>query len=68
MAPLDIVILSLVAAAFIAVCVRVRRKGACADCAHACACAKGHRPAKRRSCPALRGAADIADELSRHVR
>ena len=41
MAPIDIVILLLVAIAFVAVCVRIYRKGTCADCAQGGVCT-GH--------------------------
>lgn len=39
MDPVDIVILALIAAALIAVVMRVRRKGVCADCSEAGTCA-----------------------------
>ena len=35
----DIIILALVAAAFVAVVLRVRKKGVCADCSEAGSCA-----------------------------
>ena len=34
MAPIDIVVLAVIGIAFVAVCVRIYRKGTCADCAH----------------------------------
>ena len=33
MAPIDIVVLAVIGIAFVAVCVRIYRKGTCADCA-----------------------------------
>ena len=32
MAPIDIVVLAVIGIAFVAVCVRIYRKGTCADC------------------------------------
>ena len=38
MAPIDIVVLAIIGIAFVAVCVRIYRKGTCADCAQGGAC------------------------------
>ena len=35
MNPVDLIIIALLAVAFVAVCLRVRRKGSCGDCASA---------------------------------
>ncbi len=59
----DIIILALVAAAFIAVCVRVRRKGTCADCSSAGSCSS----CGQKSCPACKGVDKVADDLGRGV-
>lgn len=57
----DIIILSLIAAAFVAICLRARRKGTCADC-------KGHcSPAQKRRCPAVQGVDAVAERLGRGV-
>ena len=52
MAPIDIVVLAVVGIAFVAVCVRIYRKGTCADCAQGGVCT-GHCSNKRRA-PRLR--------------
>lgn len=52
MAPIDIVVLAVIGVAFVAVCVRVYRKGTCADCAQGGVCT-GHCSNKRRA-PHLR--------------
>ncbi len=64
----DILILAFVAVAFVAVCVRIRRKGACADCAEGGACTGHCSSARRRSCPAVKGVDAVADELGRGVK
>lgn len=64
MGPLDIIILGLVAIAFVAVIVRVRRKGTCGDCAQGGSCSH----ARGGSCPAAKGVDTVADELGRGVR
>ena len=38
MAPIDIVVLAVIGIAFVAVCVRIHRKGTCADCAQGGVC------------------------------
>ena len=63
----DFIILGLVAVAFVAVIVRVRRKGTCADCMQgdSCpSCGKG----RRGSCPALKGVDKVAKELGRNIK
>ncbi|MBE6469901.1 MAG: hypothetical protein E7001_08175 [Coriobacteriaceae bacterium] len=64
MNPVDIIILALVAIAFVAVCLRVRRKGSCGDCSSAGTCSASH----KRSCPAMKGVDQVERELSRGVR
>lgn len=64
MGPLDILILIAIAAAFAAVVLRIRRRGACADCAQGSACSHAH----RGKCPAMKGADRVADELGRGIR
>ena len=51
MAPIDIVVLAVIGVAFVAVCVRIYRKGTCADCAQGGV--RGIAPTKRRA-PHLR--------------
>ena len=52
MAPIDIVILLLIAIAFVAVCVRIYRKGTCADCAQGGVCT-GH-CSNKKTCATLK--------------
>lgn len=68
----DIIILALIAAAFVAVCVRIKRKGTCADCSEAGTCS-GHcsshcSPRKQASCPACKGVDKVAEDLRRGVK
>lgn len=62
MGPIDIIILAAVAAAFVAVVLRIRKKGTCGDCSGgSCAsCASG----SRRGCPACGGVDEVAERLS----
>lgn len=66
MAPIDIVILLLIAIAFVAVCVRIYRKGTCADCAQGGVCT-GH-CGRKKSCPAVKGADRVAEDLGRGIK
>ncbi len=68
MGPIDIIILALIAAGVVAVFLRVRRKGTCADCAQGGSCSGHCGTSKRASCPALKGVDTVADELGRGVR
>ena len=61
----DIIILALIAAGVIAVILRVRRKGTCADCAQGGTCE--HAKHGKGSCPAVKGVDTVADELGRGV-
>lgn len=68
----DIIILALIAVAFVAVCVRIKRKGACADCSEAGTCS-GHcsshcSPRKQANCPACKGIDKVAEDLRRGVK
>ena len=81
MAPIEIIVLLVIAVAFVAVCVRMWRKGSCADCAQGgyctghCSTGKkkglfgrkkaGNAPAE---CAALKGVDKVAEELSRGVK
>ncbi len=81
MAPIDIVVLVLIGIAFAAVCVRMYRKGSCADCAQGGYCT-GHcsngkkgaglfgrkKNAAPATCAALKGVDKVAEELSRGVK
>lgn len=64
----DIVVLALVAVAFVAVCVRVRRKGSCADCASAGVCTGHCSLSTKKSCPAMKGVDAVAQELEQSVK
>lgn len=64
----DIIVLALVAVAFVAVCVRVRRKGSCADCASAGVCTGHCSSSAKKSCPAMKGVDAVAQELEQSVK
>ena len=52
-------------AAFVAVCVRIYRKGTCADCAQGGVCT-GH-CSNKKTCAALKGVDKIAEDLGRGI-
>lgn len=64
----DIVVLALVAVAFVAVCVRVRRKGTCGDCSQSGACTGSCGSSKKNHCPALKGVDAVVQDLNRNVK
>ena len=66
MAPIDIVVLAVIGVAFVAVCVRIYRKGTCADCAQGGVCT-GH-CSNKKSCAALKGVDKIAEDLGRGIQ
>ena len=66
MAPVDIVVLAAIGIAFVAVCVRVYRKGTCADCAQGGVCT-GH-CSNKKTCAALKGVDKIAEDLGRGIK
>ena len=53
-------------AAFVAVCVRIYRKGTCADCAQGGVCT-GH-CSNKKTCAALKGVDKIAEDLGRGIK
>lgn len=63
MAPVDIIVLLLIGIAFVAVCVRAKRKGVCADCAQGCSGSCGG----KKTCAAAKGVDQIAKDLGRGV-
>ena len=63
----DVVVLGLLAAAFVAVCVRVKRHGACMDCGEAGMCTGHCSPDHKKTCAALKGLDQVEAELSRGV-
>lgn len=65
MAPIDIVVLAVIGIAFVAVCVRIYRKGTCADCAQG-GVAQDIAPTK--TCAALKGVDKIAEDLGRGIK
>lgn len=68
MSPIDIILLAVIGAAFVAVVLRIRHKGACGDCGSAGSCSgscSGCSASRRGSCPAAEGADEIADRLGR---
>lgn len=71
MAPIDIAILAAVGIAFVAVVIRIRKKGTCGDCASAGSCGGSCASCgaeKRASCPACEGADRVAERLSRGIK
>lgn len=68
MSPADIVILALIAVAFVAVCVRIRHRGTCADCAEGGTCTGHCSSAQKKSCPACKGVDAVAEKLGRGVK
>ena len=54
MAPIDIIVLLLIAVAFVAVCIRMYRKGSCADCAQGGYCTGHCSSGKKRGYSAVR--------------
>lgn len=74
MAPIDIIVLIVIGIAFVAVCVRMYRKGSCADCVQGGSCG-GHcqsgkhgRKNGAATCAALKGVDEVAAELGRGVK
>lgn len=74
MSTIDFLIIALVLAAFVAVILRVRKKGTCGDCAQAGACGgacggacAGCSTRREASCPACEGVDRVAEKLSRNV-
>lgn len=65
MAPIDLVVLAVIGIAFVAVCVRIYRKGTCADCAQGGVCT-GH-CSNKKTCAALKGVDKIAEDLGRGI-
>lgn len=68
MAPIEIIVLLLVAVAFVAVCIRTRRKGVCADCAQGGSCGGNCSHGDGKSCAALKGVDKVTEELGRGVK
>lgn len=66
MTAIDFVIIALIAVAFGAVVVRVRKKGTCGDCAQAGSCA-GCSTSKRATCPACEGVEQTVKKLGRGI-
>ena len=68
MSPIEIVLLVLIGAAFVAVLVRAKRRGTCGDCSSSGSCS-GHCSSKQKSCcPAVKGVDAVEKELSRGVK
>lgn len=66
MSPIDIILLAVIGAAFIAVVLRIRHKGTCGDCGSTGSCSgscSGCSASRRGGCPAAEGADEIADRL-----
>lgn len=68
MAPVDIIVLALIGVAFVAVCVRMWRKGTCADCAQGDVCTGHCSASTKKSCPAMKGVDAVARDLGRGVK
>ena len=67
MSPIDFIILAAIGVAFVAVCVRIKRKGSCAACAQGGTCS-GHCGSSSDSCPACQGVDRVAERLSRGIK
>lgn len=70
MSAIDFVIIALIAVAFGAVVVRVRKKGTCGDCAQAGSCGgscAGCSTFKRATCPACEGVEQTVKKLGRGI-
>ena len=64
MSPIDIILLVAIGAAFVAVLMRIKRKGTCGDCSSSGRCSS-----KQKSCcPAVKGVDAVEKELSRGVK
>ncbi len=68
MSAIDIVILALIAVAFVAACVHIGRKGSCGDCSAGGTCSGSCSASCKKSCPAMKGVDAVADQLGRNVR
>ncbi len=68
MAPVDFIVLALIAVAFVVVCVRTWRKGTCADCAQGGVCTGHCSAGTKKRCPALKGVDEVARDLGRGVK
>ena len=68
MSPIDIILLVAIGAAFVAVLMRIKRKGTCGDCSSSGSCS-GHCSSKQKSCcAAAKGVDAVERELSRGVK
>ena len=68
MSPIDIILLVAIGAAFVAVLMRIKRKGTCGDCSSSGSCT-GRCSSKQKSCcPAAKGVDAVEKELSRGVK
>ncbi|MBM6867804.1 hypothetical protein [Collinsella tanakaei] len=68
MGPIDFIILAIIAVAFIGVCIRIKRKGSCADCGSAEGCSGHCSGSHKGGCPACKGVDQVAAELGRGVK
>lgn len=68
MKPIDVIVLALIAIAFIAVCIRIWRKGTCADCVAGGVCTGHCGSNRRKSCAAMKGLDEVERDLSKGVR
>ena len=64
MSPIDILLLVAIGAAFVAVLMRLKRKGTCGDCSSSGSCS-GHCGSKQKSCcPAVKGVDAVEGALA----
>ncbi|MBM6754938.1 hypothetical protein H6A18_00070 [Collinsella tanakaei] len=68
MGPIDFIILAIIAVAFVAVCIRIKRRGSCADCGSVGSCSGHCSASQKKSCPACKGVDRVASELGRGVK
>ncbi len=71
MAPIDIVVLLLIGIAFVAVLIRIRRKGTCGDCGDSGSCGgscSSCSSSEHAGCPACEGVDAVAKKLSHGLK
>lgn len=67
---IDVVIIAVIAAAFAAVVLRIRKKGMCGSCSNEGSCGgscAGCSASKRKTCPACSGIDETAQKLSQGI-
>lgn len=68
MSPIDIILLVAIGTAFVAVLMRIKRKGTCGDCSSSGSCSGHCSPRQKSCCAATKGVDAVEKELSRGVK